>query len=190
MQKTALIIIDVQRDYFPGGNMELKNPEEAVDQIQRLLTHFRANNLPIFHIQHTMPEWRGVPFLRKGTPGHELHAKVIPLEGEVLIEKSYPNSFHDTALHDKLQEAGVSDIVICGMMTHMCVNATARRAFELAYPMTIISDACATRDLEIEGKIIAADSVHAANLAALNGMIASIVNTDGFLAESHVTAKV
>ena len=189
MPKKALIIIDVQRDYFPGGNMELKNPEKAVDQIQRLLTHFRANSLPIFHIQHTMPEWRRVPFLRKGTPGHDLHAKVTPLEGEVLIEKSYPNSFHDTALHDNLQEAGVNEIVICGMMTHMCVNSTARRAFELAYPTTIISDACATRDLELEGRPIAADSVHQANLAALNGIIARIVNTDGFLAESQVTAK-
>ena len=175
----ALIIIDIQNDYFENGALPLVNPVEASINAGKILKHFRANNLPIAHIQHVSPE--DAPFMAPGTKGVEIHENVKPLDGEKVFQKKYPNSFRETGLLDYLKENDVTEVIITGMMTHMCVDATTRAAFDFEYKCTVIGDACASRDLEINGKTVKADDVHHAFLAALEFFYAEIKSTAAFL---------
>ena len=176
----GLIIVDVQNDYFNGGNMELVNMEAAADNCRQLLDEFRNSSAPIFHIQHLATR-EGATFFVPGTSGCEIHHSVKPLEGEIILTKNYPNSFRDTGLDQKLRESGISNIVVCGAMSHMCIDTTVRAAFDLGYSCEVISDACATRDLEFEGKTIDSSDVHASFMAALMAPFASVTTTRAFL---------
>lgn len=180
MSKQALIIVDIQNDYFENGALTLVNPIEASLQAKKILEYFRAHNLPIAHVQHVSPE--GVPFMVKGTQGVEIHENVKPLSNENIFTKKFPNSFRETGLQDYLKSNEVDHVVIVGMMTHMCIDATTRAAFDFGYKCTVIADACASRDLEIKGEAVKAKDVHNAFLAALEFFYADIQNTDDFLA--------
>ena len=177
---TALIVIDIQNDYFPKGKMELSNPEQAADKAGQILEWFRRNNQPIFHIQHISTQ-EGASFFLPNTEGAQLNDRVLPLEDESVIIKHTPNSFFKTELESKLRENGVTKLVICGMMTHMCIDATVRSAFERGFESTLIEDACTTRDLVYQDKVVPADQVHYAFVSALNGRYAKIVSTENFL---------
>jgi nicotinamidase-related amidase len=179
MSKRALIIIDIQNDYFENGALPLVNPVEASSNVKKVLQYFREKNLPIAHIQHVSPD--GAPFMVLGTKGAEIHENVKPLDREKVFQKNYPNSFRETGLLDYLKKNEVTDVVITGMMTHMCVDATVRAAFDFEYKCTVIGDACASRDLEINGKTVKADDVHHAFLAALEFFYADIKSTEEFL---------
>jgi nicotinamidase-related amidase len=186
--KTALVLIDIQNDYFPGGRMELEGSPEAGDQARRLLTCFRQNGFPLVHIQHisTRP---GATFFLPGTQGIEFHAVVRPLEGETVFQKHYPNSFRDTPLLNHLRDQGIERLVIAGMMTHMCVDATTRAAFDHGFACLVAGDACATRALAYGGKNVPAAHVHAAFLAALNGTYAKVSSADQILSELDCTPR-
>jgi nicotinamidase-related amidase len=93
------------------------------------------------------------------TTGAEIHKSVTPLISEKVFIKNYPNSFRNTGLLEFLRANGVTDLVICGMMTHMCVDATTRAAKDFGFTCIVIGDACATRNLEIQGKTVAASEV-------------------------------
>jgi nicotinamidase-related amidase len=175
----ALLIIDVQNDYFEHGKMELVNPIAAGENTRKLLDYFRSENLPIVHVQHIAPE--GAPFFAEGTKGVEIHDLVKPLSEEKVVIKHYPNSFRDTDLLAYLKSKNITELVITGMMTHMCIDAGTRAATDLGFDCTVISDACATRDLEINGKLVKADDVHHAFLAALAFFYAKIQNTESYL---------
>lgn len=181
MSKQALIIIDIQNDYFEGGNIPLVNPIAASVNAGKVLDHFRANNLPIAHIQHISANPEVMPIFVEGTKGVEIHENVKPLDGEKVFQKYYPNSFRETGLLDYLKENNITEVVITGMMTHMCVDATTRAAFDFGYKCTVIGDTCASRDLEINGKTVKADDVHHAFLAALEFFYAEIKSTEEFL---------
>ncbi|MCX2473523.1 cysteine hydrolase family protein [Pedobacter sp. MC2016-05] len=181
MSKKALIVIDIQNEYFENGALELVNPVAASLNARKILEHFRSNNLPIAHIQHVSANPEAMPIFVKGTNGIKIHENVKPLDGENVFQKFYPNSFRETGLLDYLKENDVTEVVIAGMMTHMCVDATTRAAFDFGYQCTVIGDACASRDLEINGKTVKADDVHHAFLAALAFFYAEIKNTEEFL---------
>lgn len=181
MSKTALIVIDIQNDYFENGALPLVNPIEASLNARKVLEHFRTNNLPIAHIQHLSADPVAMPIFVEGTKGAEIHENVQPLEGEKIFQKYYPNSFRETGLLDFLKENNVTKVVITGMMTHMCVDATTRAAFDYGYECTVVGDACASRNLEINGKTVKADDVHHAFLAALEFFYAEIICTDELL---------
>lgn len=174
MSDTALLIIDIQNDYFPGGAMTLEGAEAAGAQAAKLLAAFRAKKLPIFHMQHLSVR-PGATFFLPGTPGVEIHPGVAPAKDEKVIEKNYPNSFRETALETRLEAAGTRHLVVAGMMTHMCVDATVRQAFDLDYRITLAADACATREQRFGEQTIPAAQVHGAFLAALNGLYAKVV---------------
>jgi len=167
----ALLIIDIQNDYFPGGAMELVRSPEAGAKAGQLLAAFRARRLPVVHIQHisTRP---GATFFLPGTLGAEIHPCVAPAGSEPVFRKHYPNSFRDTGLLEYLQENQITSLVIAGMMTHMCVDTTVRAAFDLGFACTLAHDACATRDLAFEGLAVAAKQVQASYLAALGSLFA------------------
>lgn len=183
MSKTALIIVDIQNDYFENGGLELVNPIEASKNAGKILEHFRNKNLPLVHVQHLSAE-KESPVFALGSEGVKIHENVQPLEGEKLVQKYYPNSFRETDLLQYLKDQDVTDLVITGMMTHMCIDATTRAAFDLGFKCTVISDACATRDLEIDGKAVAADDVHHAFLAALAFAYGDVTTTEKFLSKN------
>ena len=157
--KSALILIDIQNDYFPGGAMELAGMTPAAARARELLAAFRQTRRPIFHVQHLAPG-PDATFFRPGTPGVEINESVRPLPGEALVRKHYPNAFRDTALLEVLQGAGVEEVIICGAMSHMCIDASTRAAFDFGLTCTVIHDACATRDLAFQGLTIPAAQVH------------------------------
>ncbi len=164
--KTALILIDIQNDYFPGGRMELEGPLEAAGQARRLLEDFRRRGWPTVHIRHVSVR-PGATFFLPETEGVNLHTSIAPLDGETIIEKHYPNSFRETTLLEHLRGLGAERLVVCGMMTHMCVDASVRAAADLGYPVLLAADACATRALTYGDTTVPADHVHRAFLAAL-----------------------
>ena len=171
--KPALIIIDIQNDYFPGGRMELEGSPEASLQAAKLLDAFRARGLPLVHIQHVSNR-PGASFFLPDTEGVKIHANVAPRAGETVIQKNFPNSFRGTGLLEQLRGLGADHLVIAGMMTHMCVDATTRAAFDLGFSCSLAQDACATRALAFGEQRVAAAQVHAAFLAALNGLYAKV----------------
>lgn len=182
MKKTALILVDIQNDYFPGGAMELVGSVSAGKNAGLLLSAARTADIPVFHIRHisTRP---GATFFLPGTPGSEIAEPVRPGHDEVIIQKEYPNSFRNTDLLDHLRRESITDLIIAGMMTHMCIDTTCRAAVDLGFSCTLVHDACATRDLSFEGRAIPAEMVHAAFMAALSGLFARVVPTDLMLSE-------
>ena len=179
--KTALLIIDIQNDYFPGGRMELEAPLPAAQQALRLLEFFRQQGWPTVHIQHisTRP---GATFFLPDTGGLDFHPSIRPLPGEPVIVKHFPNSFRETGLLEHLQALNIESLVICGMMTHMCVDATTRAAADFGYPVRLAADACATRNLVYDGTQVPAQSVQAAFLAALKSY-GKVMQTQEILTE-------
>lgn len=184
---TALIIIDIQNDYFPNGRMELSNPLIAAENAGKILKWFRQNNQEnIYHVQHIAAD-EGLGFFLPNTEGVEINEAVSPLENENIIIKHAPNSFFNTELESHLRENGVTKLVIVGMMTHMCVDATVRAAMELGFQSTLIEDACTTTDLAYEGKVVPAEQVHYAFISALNGIYANVISTEDFLQQEVTT---
>jgi len=179
---TALLLIDIQNDYFPGGNMEVSGSVEASFRARDVLDFFRKRQMPVIHVRHLSVR-PGAAFFLPGTGGAEIHENVTPLSIETIIEKNYPNCFRDTPLRTILEKEGITRLVIAGMMTHMCVDATVRAAFDNAFACTLIHDACAARQLSFGGRAVPAAHVHAAFLAALNGIYARVVSAREFISK-------
>jgi nicotinamidase-related amidase len=172
--KTALLLVDIQNDYFPGGNNELHGSLEAGLQAGHLLEHFRRTQQTIVHIQHLSIRPGAKVFL-PNSPGAQIHPSVQPLGRETIIQKHFPNSFRETGLREYLYNNQVNRLIIAGMMTHMCVDATVRAACDYGFECIVASDACATKDLSFQGQVVPAGHVHAAFLAALQSMYAKIL---------------
>jgi nicotinamidase-related amidase len=166
MPDTALLVIDIQNDYFPGGAMELEGADAAGTKAASAVSKFRNDGNPVIHVRHLSVR-PGSTFFLPGTKGAEIHAAVTPRAGETVVEKNFPNSFRNTNLKEVLEKQGIKNLVVAGMMTHMCVG----------YKITLLGDACATRAQSYGGEKVAAKQVHAAFLAALNGFYAKVVNT-------------
>jgi nicotinamidase-related amidase len=169
----ALLLIDIQNDYFPGGAMELAGSVEAGQRAATLLAAFRRTGRPVIHVQHisTRP---GATFFLPDTPGAEIHPCVAPQEGETIVRKHFPNSFRETPLLEHLRSRNITGLVIAGMMTHMCVDTTTRAAADLGFSCQLAHDACATRALSFGGATVAAAEVQAAFVASLNGAFAKV----------------
>jgi nicotinamidase-related amidase len=178
--RKALLLIDLQNDYFPGGKMALEGANEAVQNARLLLDRFRDEFWPVFHIRHVAMK-PDANFFLPGTAGSRIHANVGPLPGENVITKNYPNAFRDTGLLNLLKKIDIQELIICGMMTHMCIDATTRAAKDLGYNCTVIGDACATKSLEINKQVISSKNVHLSFLAALAGYYSQVFTTEEFL---------
>ena len=178
---TALVIIDLQNDYFPGGSMELVAPQAAADKAAQLLAAFRAKGLHVVHIQHlaTRP---GATFFLPGTAGADIHGSVQPVAGESVFTKHFPNAFRDTPLLDFLRLQQISEVVFAGAMTHMCIDTTVRAAADLGFSCALAQDACATKALAFGGVDVPAAQVQAAYLAGLNGAFAKVLPTADLIA--------
>ena len=168
-EDTALLLIDIQDFYFPGGRSELVDPEPASLNAQKLLQKFRDRKLLVVHVRHNADQ------------GAEIHKNVRPVEGEKVISKNHVNCFKDTDLLEYLKEHKIKKLVICGMMTHMCVEAAVRAAHDFDYETTLVHDACATRALTFGEKEVSAADVHSSTLSSLNRYYARVIDTETFL---------
>ena len=177
----TLLIIDIQRDYFPGGAYPLVEPEAAAESARKVLDSFRAANQPIIHMKHVW-DAPDAEFMRPGTEGIEIHPTVAPADGELVLEKTAPNSFLDTSLEDELRRLDTTDLVVAGMMSSMCVDATVRAAADLGFSPTVVHDACAAPDLDFNGVDVPGAAVHAAFMAALADSYAEVTSATELLA--------
>ena len=181
-----LLLVDLQNEYFPGGNMELVGIEDASAHAQILLQGFRNARLPVIHVKHISGQPGETSFL-PGTAGAEIHHMVAPQEDEIVIQKNFPNGFRGTSLLEMLKAEATRNLVICGAMSHMCIDATTRAAFDLGFDCIVAEDACATRDLAFKSKTIKASDVHASFMAALSDSYANVISTQEII-ESMVWA--
>ncbi|MBI2518666.1 MAG: cysteine hydrolase [Opitutae bacterium] len=175
LSASVVVIIDAQREYT-DGRLPLAGVADALRQTNRLLARARAAGVPIIHIQQLSKPGRGL-FDSDG-PFVAFAPEATPRSGETVIAKQLPNAFAGTTLADALQQLGRKKIVVSGYMTHMCVSATVRAGFDLGYEITVIADACATRDLpDGAGGSLPAATVHRVALAELADRFATIVTT-------------
>src|SRR5215467_9664724 len=180
MAKRALVLIDIQNDYFPGGKWPLSGIEAAADNAAKLLAAARAAGDLVVHVRHEFPT-ADAPFFAPGSDGAKIHPKVKNREGEPVVLKHHVNAFRETDLKALLDRHGVEEVVICGAMSHMCVDAGTRAAGDLGYRCVVVHDACATRDQEFEGTVVPAAQVHAAFMAALGFGYARLVSTEEYV---------
>lgn len=167
--RTALLIIDIQYFYFPGGSLPLVEPEEASKNASMILKKFREKGLLVVHVKHNAKN------------GAEIYKDVKPIMGEKVITKNEANAFSGTDLLEFLNEKKVGNLIILGMQTQMCMEAATRAAHDYGFNCTVVGDACATRDLKYDNIVIKSSDVHYATLSALSGNYAHIVNTKDFL---------
>lgn len=165
----ALLIIDVQNFYFPGGAVALENPEEASVNARKILEKFRNLGLLVIHVRHNFKS------------GGEIHENVKPLNNEKVINKNEVNCFKDTDLLSYLKENEIKKLVIVGMQTHLCVEAAARAGHDLGFECVVVQDACATRDLKYAEEVIPAKQVHLSTLSTLSQTYANVIDTRMFL---------
>lgn len=173
---TAFISVDIQNDYFKGGRNELYHPDQALTHAQEALALFREKNLPIIHIQCILLDEQATFFL-PGTEGIHIHEGVKPRSDEKVIVKHTPDSFFQTELQAHLESIQAKRLVICGMMSHICIDSTVRSASRLGYEVMLLDDTCATRDLEWNGTVIPAQTVHDVFMASLQGTFAQVIPT-------------
>ena len=180
MAKQALIVVDIQNDYFPQGKWPLVGADAAADNAARLIQAFREAGDSVVHIRHefTSPE---APFFTPGSDGAKLHPKVLNRADEPVVLKHFVNSFRETELQAILDERDIKELVVVGSMSHMCVDAAARAASDMGYATVVLHDACATRDLEFNGVVVPAAQAHAAYMASLAFGYSQVVSTQEWL---------
>jgi len=177
----ALVLIDIQKDYFPGGRMTLDGADAAAQNAARLLERFRARGWALVHVQHLSIR-PTASFFIPGTEGVDFHPAVAPRGDELVIQKNFPSAFRATRLDTELRSRGITELLVAGMMTHMCVDSSVRAAFDLGFKVEVAHDACATRKLTFGDGEVPAAQVHNAFIAALNGTFASARGTADILA--------
>jgi nicotinamidase-related amidase len=181
MSKQALIVVDIQNDYFPQGKWPLVGADTAADNAARLIAAFRQAGDSVVHIRHEFTS-DDAPFFTPGSKGAQLHPKVLNHADEPVVLKHFVNSFRETELQAILQQHGIERLVVVGSMSHMCIDGIARAAADMGYEVTVVHDACASRDLEFNGLVVPAAHVHAAFMSALGFAYANVVSTEQLLA--------
>ena len=177
----ALVIIDIQNEYAPGGRYELPRFARAAERAAVAIAAARGAGVPVIHVRHEIvrsDEWGFVP----GTPGARIHAAVAPADGEAVIVKHHPNAFLETGLRERLDALGDGPVAFAGMMTSTCVDSTVRSAADQGIDAVLVADACAAPELEHGGVTVGADAVDAAFLAALGEDFATLTDAAGLLA--------
>ena len=176
LSDSALILIDCQNTYTYGV-LELEGVQAALDEAAVLLERARSAGIPVIHIQHD--DGPGSLYDVSGHTGAIVDL-LAPRDGEQVVVKNYPNSFVATDLDAKLKALNAENLVIAGFMTHMCVNSTARGAFNLGYSPTVVAAATATRALPgLDHGEVSAENLQAASLAALSDLFAVVVPDAG-----------
>ena len=184
---TALLLLEIQNDYFPNGRTPLEKSLEASAKAHDVLHAFREKKHPIIHVQHisTQPN---AAYLLPCTKGADFYQTVQPIKGETIIKKHYPNSFKDTQLLNHLIKNQINHLLICGMITHQAIDATVRAAHDLGFSCTVLEDACAAQQLTFNQHTISTQDAHHAFMAALQSSYAAVYNTNAYLEKTGMRA--
>lgn len=167
--RRALILVDIQEFYFPEGFHPLIAPEQASKKAGLVLDSFRKNNELVVHVRHATSK------------DSAIHRDVAPLAGEKVVTKHFANSYRETDLQDFLEDNTIDEVIICGMMTHMCVEATARASADFGYKVIVLEDACATRDVIFGNDTVRAADVHVSTLGSIDRYYGKVMTTKEFL---------
>lgn len=181
MSKRALVLIDIQNDYFEEGKWPLHGMAAAAANAARILAAARQAGDKVVHVRHEFQS-DDAPFFTPASEGAHIHPSVQPQASEAVVLKHQVNAFLGTELKALLDDAGIEQVTLVGAMSHMCIDAAARASSDFGYATTVVHDACATRDQEFEGQTIAAPQVHAAYMASLAFAYAAVISTEQYLA--------
>ncbi len=171
-RKTALVIIDMQRDFMePGGFGETLGNDvsllaravkpcaavlDAARGIGMLVIHTREGHKPDLSDAPLAKIERGAPSKRigdkgpmgriliQGEPGHDIIPALYPLKGEIVIDKPGKGAFYATSLGDILKQHAIENLLVCGVTTEVCVNTTVREANDRGYRCVVLADCCAS----------------------------------------------
>lgn len=173
---TAIIVIDIQNEYFPGGKLPVPDGQRVLEKNQQLLNFARSHTMPIFFVQHLgSPDG---PLFAEGSGFDDFHAKLQPYTGDRVIRKATPSAFVGTDLEAQLNALGIKQLIVSGLMTHMCVSSTARDAVPKGFSVIIPDDACATRDVDgWDGNVLSHQQLHYAALTAVGDVFAEVMST-------------
>ncbi|QFZ84444.1 isochorismatase family protein [Variovorax paradoxus] len=176
---TALIAIDFQNEYF-DGRMPIPDGGAALRQARRLIDAADRHAMSVFHVQHVAPA--DSPIFADGSHAFGIHDALHPAPQHTVLRKATPSAFAGTALEAELQARGITTLILTGLMTHMCVSATAFDAAPRGYQSLIVGDACATRDLDLEeGGVLSHRELHRAALRGVSDVVAEVRSTDEVL---------
>ncbi len=175
MEKTALLVIDAQQEYFaPTGKVVLPDGPGAVARIAQLLAWARAAGLPVIHVTHESRRPNPTTFV-PGSPGLEIHPAAQPAPDELVLTKHLPGSFTNTGLEEDLRRLGVEQVVLSGFMTQMCCDTTAREAAHRGFKVLMVADAMAAMAVKgPDGVLVPHDQVHRTHLGSLHGFLATV----------------
>ena len=178
LDRAALLMIDVQREYFAeGGPLRIPDGPIVLARLRDLLEDYREANMPIVHIRHE--EAPGAPVFAADGKLIETMPEVVPRHIEPVVTKHSPGAFTETELRAVLTQQGARTVVIAGFMTHMCCDTTARQAQERGMNVIFLTDGTATRNLMLGDRTVGYLDVQAATLAA---------QADGFAQLADVAA--
>ncbi len=179
--KRALLVIDVQNEYFEGGQFPITHPHTHLENVLRAMDAATGAEVPVVVVQHafTRPE---MPFFRRGTPGWELHPEVASRPRDHRVEKDLPGSFTGTDLEEWLRGRGIDTVTVAGYMSHMCCDTTARQAAHRGLKVEFLSDATGTLPVKNSAGEVTAEELHRSTLCAQQMMISEVLDTDGWLA--------
>lgn len=180
MSKQALVVVDIQNEYFSEGKLPLVGIDEATANAALIIESARQKGHTVIHVRHEMPS-TDAPIFTPNSDGVEINETVKPVEGETVIVKHFPNSFRETLLKEILDKDGIQEVIVIGAMSHMCIDATVRASVDFGYKTTTVHDACATLDLEFGGTKVPAAQVHATIMAAIEFMYGEVIDTKAWL---------
>ena len=142
----ALLVIDIQNDYFPGGGFPLWNSEAVLEHTEAAIRRAEARGIPVIHIQHVADSRQGLaPFFNEGTPGVAIHPRIrAAAPAAPVVVKQFADSFEQTTLEAELERRGIQELLVCGMMTQNCVTHTAISKAAEKYQVAVLSDCCTT----------------------------------------------
>ena len=181
--KRALLVIDVQNEYFTG-KLPVSYPQGSLDQITRAMSAARAMGIPIVLIQHSAPQADSATF-RRASKAWELHPAIAQQPHDVLLEKTLPGSFTGTQLEAWLRERAIETVVISGYMTQMCCDTTARQALHLGFGVEFLSDATGTLAFQNSAGAVSAEELHRAILVTQQIRFSEVLSTDAWINRIH-----
>ena len=178
--KRALLVIDVQNEYFAGGAMPVSHPPDSLRAITEAMDGAAENGVPIVVIQHGTENPEAKAFV-KGSRGWRLKGEVDVRRRTVVIEKTMPGSFTGTNLEAWMKENSVDTLAITGYMTQLCCDTTARQAVHLGYKVEFLSDATGTLDISNSAGAVKAEELHRAILVSQQARFSKVVTTEEWI---------
>ncbi|GAA5800286.1 Isochorismatase-like protein [Helicostylum pulchrum] len=188
MSQEALIVVDVQNDYFPDGKLPTWNPVETAEACAKLIQKFRQEGKEVVFVKHVMKDSqaKSYNFLIKGTDGAEIHDSVKPLPTEKIVTKHEVSGFVGTDLKEYLTSKGVKKLVVVGMMIHNCVNATVYSGVAEGFPCIVVEEAVNTMDQPYDGELVKAQDIKKAFLTGIQFGFSTVYKLQDVLTDNYV----